>query len=497
MSKNLNNLSSAFQDELDLDKAWSEMRKTLDQKLPIKEDKRSRRRFFYFYRIAAMFLLFLGALLLGTIYYFNDDRQLIPTSLPPNRITSGNLNGTYSNPTLNNNSVSTGKIVDTTVTAAKIAPGVITTAVKIAVGEYAAEKKEIINIKSLNIKGGDNSNTTLKETGIEQPNKSGQVSQKTLPLKDLLKENEAFSKQFLQNKNGIEKTEKYSTTRQLGKEKNTSKSKRGNRLVLEGDLKYSIIKAEAIFTDSVMAESEKVILQHKNSLILKDTSLNISEAAKNDEQKKKKKLIGFEIGAYYNVGGSLNAIYPIAALTIPVNKKAFLSLGVGLNSQVKINDFAPKEFTVLNDTVNQAYFTVGQKNIRKAVYVDLPVSINYKINNRITVNAGVQLSVLQHVDVDTEEKTFDFQANLSQQVSSSVNTPASSSTPYQVYAQDYTLMKTNWRFIAGIGYQFKNVGIKFQYQQSFTPNYSLTDFNGAKFEKRLSIFTVGLTYRIK
>ena len=496
MSKNLNNLSLAFQDEPDLDRAWSEMRKTLDQKLPVKKDKHSRRRFFYFYRIAAMLLLFLGALLLGTIYYFDDERRAIPTSLP-NAIAEGDLNGNYPNPTLNNNSVSTGKIVDTTVTAAKIAPGFITTAVKIAVGEYAAEKKETINIKSLNNKGEDSSNTTLKETWIEQPNKSGQVSQKTLPLKDVLKEKEDFSKQFLQNKNGIEKTEKYFTTRQLGKEKNTSKSKRGNRLVLEGDLKYSIIKAEAIFTDSVMAESEKVILQHKNSLTLKDTSLNISEAAKNDEQKKKKKLIGFEIGAYYNVGGSLNAIYPIAALTIPVNKKAFLSLGVGLNSQVKINNFAPKEFTVLNDTVNQAYFTVGQKNIRKAVYIDLPVSINYKINNRITVNAGVQLSVLQHVDVDTEEKTFDFQANLSQQVSSSVNTPASSSTPYQVYAQDYTLMKTNWRFIAGIGYQFKNVGIKFQYQQSFTPNYSLTDFNGAKFEKRLSIFTVGLTYRIK
>lgn len=438
MSKNFKNTSFIYQDEPDLDKAWSEMRKTLDQKLPVKKDNRSRRRFFYYYRTAAMLLLFLGTLLPGTIYNLNDDRQ----------------------------------------------------------AEHTAQKRETINNTALNNKGEDISNTTLKDTGIKQLNESGEVSQAALSFKNILGQKKTFSSLFLQNKNSKYNTVKYSKPRQLSEKKHNNKSKHGNPLVFESDVKYSIIKAEANFTESEIAEPEKMILPHKNPLTLKDSSIKTSEAAKNDEQKKEKKLIGFEIGAYYNIGGSLSAIYPIAAITIPVSKKAFLSLGVGLNSQVKINNFAPKEFTVLNDTVNQAYFTVEQKNIKKAVYIDLPVSINYKINNRITVNAGVQLSVLQNVDINAEKKTFDFQADLSQQVSSSVFTTASSYTLYQVYAQDYTLMKTNWRFIAGIGYQFKNAGIKFQYQQSFSPSYSLTDFNGTKSEKRLSVFTVGLTYRI-
>jgi len=62
---------------------------------------------------------------------------VIPTSLPPNGIAGGDLNGTYPNPIINNgaitttkladNSVTTLKIVDASVTSAKLAAGVIPT----------------------------------------------------------------------------------------------------------------------------------------------------------------------------------------------------------------------------------------------------------------------------------------------------------------------------------------------------------------------------------
>ena len=438
MKNNLRNPPFTFNDEPDLDRAWAEMRKTLDEKLPVKRNDRSRRMFFYYIRTAAMLLLLLGPLLIGNIYYFNDGKQ---SDFPI--------------------------------------------------------KGETINSTALYSKDEVIGNTALKDTGLKHLNESGEISKSALPPQNIINEKKTFSSLFQQNKSSNADKDKYFVTPQLSEKKNNSKSKHSNPLVFENDVNYSIIKTEANFPKRGIIEPEKMLTQLKSPLTLIDTSLKTSDAAKKDVQKKRKRLFSFEIGAYYNIGGSLSAVYPIATMGIPLSKKVFISLGAGLNSQVKIKDFAPKEFTVLNDTVNQTYFTVERKNVRKAAYIDLPVAINYKINNRFTVNAGIQLSVLQNVDIQTEEKAFDFQADLSQQVSPIVFATTSAYTPYQTYAQDYTVLKTNWRFIAGIGYQFKNAGIKFQYQQSFTPNYSLTDFNGVKSEKRLSVFTIGLTYRIR
>ncbi len=216
-----------------------------------------------------------------------------------------------------------------------------------------------------------------------------------------------------------------------------------------------------------------------------------------ETQHHKKQRIALRIEAHYNLGANITSIHPKISLLIPLSKKAFLSAGMGLNSQLRIKGLNPKEFVVLNDTVNQVYFTMEETKIRKAVYMDLPISFNYNLNKKISIGAGIQISVLQHTDVQREKNTFDFQSNLSREIAISPATTGTIFTAYQRYANDYKVMKTNGRLIAAASYKFRDLGIQIQYAKSITPNYQISDFNGIKREKRLSVLTVGFNYHVR
>ena len=439
MKKNFDKPFSRFYDEPDVDSAWDSMRKVLDAQLPVERRDRSKRSIIYYITAAAMLLLLLAALVVDKTFYFNEHNY---SEVPKN-----------------------GGHVDNAV-------------------NKKIERK--------------NGSIVLNEKGDTYMDEAGYIA--IIPPTITIKPNKIkiVSGLILKRKNTYDFNQASHKTSPLSSMQNHSENYYGSDLVLENENDNLMLPPAKFRTEINVPVRENMLVQVIHALPLRDTLATIFHPATIDDRKKRQlKKIGFDIGLYHNVGSTYKAIYPMVAVTKSLSRKSFVSLGVGFNSQININNFAPKEFTVINDTTNQVYFTLKQKNISKAVYIDLPVAIYYNVNNRISVHAGVQLSVLQKVEMKSVQSTFDFQSNLSQQLSTRIFTSASSFTPNLVYAQDYTFLKTNGRFIAGVGYKLKDVGIKFQYAKSFSPNYNFTDFDGTQSLKKLSSFTIGINYRVR
>ena len=439
MKKNFNKPFTRFYDEPDVDSAWDSMRKVLDAQLPVERRDRSKRSIIYYITAAAMLLLLLAALVVDKTFYFKEHN--------------------YKEVSKN------GDLVD-----------------------HGVDK--IIDRK--------NGPILLNEKGDTDMDGAGYIATTPPTITNKTNKMEIVSGLILKRKNTYGYKEASPIITPLSSMQNQLKNYYGRDSVLKNENDNLILQPAKFRTEINVPVRENMLVQVIQALPLRDTLATIFHPATIDVRKKRQlKKIGFDIGLYHNVGSSYKAIYPMVAFIKSLSRKSFVSLGVGFNSQININNFAPKEFTVINDTTNQVYFTLKQKNISKAVYIDLPVAIYYNVNNRISVHAGVQLSVLQKVEMKSVQSTFDFQSDLSQQLSTQVYTSTSSYTPNLVYAQDYTFLKTNGRFIAGVGYKLKDVGIKFQYAKSFSPNYSLTDFDGTQSLKKLSSFTIGINYLLR
>jgi hypothetical protein len=315
-------------------------------------------------------------------------------------------------------------------------------------------------------------------------------------VNDIFGSNATTSFFNVRNKKG----DPHAIVRLLGNPKNGSKKGRNTE---QADMKRKYAGTIGLDTSSIAMlntiDPEKVFPSYKINESSEDTALlNPSPAKRNKEMKKG--VIGFDIGAYYNIGNPLpSGIYPIANVNVLITKKSTISLGIGLSSNVSVRNFSPKEFIILNDTANLAQFSVTRNEVKKFTYIDLPVSFKYKISERWAAYAGAQISFLQNFSREPDHKIYDFQTELSKVIAPQfVSGPTGVGLrPLLTYAEKYTIKKTNWRFIAGINYQIKDAGLKLQYQRSFTSNYDLFDFGGINSRKKLSLFTVGVYYRIR
>ena len=438
MKKNFDKPFSRFYDEPDVDSAWHGMLRILDQQLPVSKPDRYKRTVIYIISVAAMLLATLVIMV---------PQKISNTKGPESKIVSTNRD--------HSNLVSPEqKQIDH-----GFAPGkqddqkrgaTVNTAAPASTHSYDSAKKDAAVVSA---------DLSLKGYYINQAR----------PFKPLINSRKTEARKVIDQ-----------------------------QLILKLDLPNSILPPVNFLTEKATLDQVEIRGRMINISPVKDSAvLPLSAVTIKDSKERQLKKIGVQVGLSHNVGASWRAISPVVAITKRLSRKSFLSVAVGFNSQLTTNGFTPIEFVVLHDSSGQPYFDVAETNIRKLVYIDIPLYLKYAINKNFNLTAGVKLSLLQHSDVSTKEERFEALANLPPQLSNFPLITTSSLVLNQSYAQHYQIMKTNGRLIAGVEYRVNDVGITLQYEKSFSSNYRLTDFNGTQFRKRLSLLSVGLNYRLR
>ncbi len=158
--------------------------------------------------------------------------------------------------------------------------------------------------------------------------------------------------------------------------------------------------------------------------------------------------------------------FPVAEASYAISAKFHLSVGLALGSPVSTNSYGITKRVYLNDTANniQLYNKVVKYN--QLSYADIPLTAGLNITKRLSIQGGVQASVLLHSKNATSLEGYDFQMRL---INGAQNTLVTGiAAPIE---QDYTLhaRKIDYRFTAGVKYTINRTSLNVMYQYSMQP----------------------------
>lgn len=157
--------------------------------------------------------------------------------------------------------------------------------------------------------------------------------------------------------------------------------------------------------------------------------------------------------------------YPVAEARLNLSKRFFLSAGITAWSPVNGLVSGVSKTTYLNDTINNIRLYNETTNYHHFHYADLPVMAGVNIGKHLSVQAGVQASVLLHKRTNKTLEPYDYQnsvvvTNPPAIVMGAVNEQRS----YEVKLRNVDL-----RLAAGLRYTLNKASFGINYQHALQP----------------------------
>jgi len=159
--------------------------------------------------------------------------------------------------------------------------------------------------------------------------------------------------------------------------------------------------------------------------------------------------------------------YPAVVWRYNVSNKSFLSLGLAARSPVSTENRGVAKTVYVNDLVNNIQFYNAVNHYHNIAYADIPLLAGIKISKTISLQAGLQASVLLKAKSEIFIEPYDFQMRLAPALSSGLlagTAAPGSETNYKVEVRNI-----DFRVTSGIQYNVNKLSFNLMYQYGVRP----------------------------
>lgn len=230
-------------------------------------------------------------------------------------------------------------------------------------------------------------------------------------------------------------------------------------------------------------------------ILEKDTASNTSEKSASSQKIsiKNKCKWTLQAGAGLNISMGKYQVpqpYPTFDIKYATGRRFYVSTGIAIFSPVATSGISGIEKTVyVNDTLNNVSMYNEKIEYKRLHYIDLPVIAGWQLSDKISVQAGIQLSRLISSKSSTASEPYDFNMN---RVYADVGTLLPTAAPPPV-ENNIEIRKMDYRLLGGIEYNLnRQASISLQYQQGLRP--VLTGYSAP--DKRNSLITLKVKVKI-
>ncbi|MEO5892351.1 MAG: hypothetical protein ABIQ31_19035 [Ferruginibacter sp.] len=157
--------------------------------------------------------------------------------------------------------------------------------------------------------------------------------------------------------------------------------------------------------------------------------------------------------------------YPIAEARYNITPVFYLAAGLSAWSPVSTSTGGLSKTIYLNDTINNISLYNETTTYSRLRYADIPLTMGVNITKNISIQSGIQVSVLLNKRTTKVLAPYDFQMN-------SITPPISLSNPLSTATaanmqKDYEVKvhHIDYRFVAGLRYTQKKTTVGLMYQQ--------------------------------